>query len=171
MKKILDIGSGQNPHPDATHFLEKYPDENVERGANFVKPKGQLFIGDVEDMNMFGYNEFDYSYCRHVLEHVENPIKACTEIQRVAKAGYIERPTEMWERMFGRRYHKWVVRKDGNNLIFKENHYKTASNEIGWSFDSIFSSDPLFREWFERNIDLMYVRFEWNNSFNIEIDG
>lgn len=167
--KVLDIGSGQNPHKDATHFLEKYPDKNVERGADFVKPKGELIIGDVEDMNMIEDKTFDYSYCTHVLEHVPNPKKACEEIMRVAKAGYIETPTEMWERMFGRSYHKWVLKKEGNKLIFKKNKYIPAAKEIGWSFDEIFAKDELFRRWFDRNLDLMVVRFSWKDNFEVEV--
>lgn len=167
--KILDIGSGQNPHKDATHFLEKYPDKNVERGADFVKPKGNLHIGDVEDMYFFKDNEYDYSYCKHVLEHVLDPVKACSEIMRVSKAGYIETPTEMWERMFGRTYHKWVVKKEGNTLIFKANKYQSAVEAIGWSFDTIYAQDIHFRSWFDTNIDKMYVRFEWKNDFNVKV--
>ncbi|MFM8912707.1 MAG: class I SAM-dependent methyltransferase [Flammeovirgaceae bacterium] len=35
----------------------------------------------------FGENEFDAVLCNHVLEHVDNDIKAMTEIQRVLKPG------------------------------------------------------------------------------------
>lgn len=167
--KVLDIGSGQNPHADATHFLEKYPDKNVERGADFVKPKGELIIGDIEDMHMIGNKEFDYSYCTHVLEHVENPEKACEEIMRVAKAGYIETPTEMWERMFGRKYHKWVLKKEGNTLIFKKNPYQPAQEVIGWTFDKMHAQDKHFRAWFDTHLDLMVVRFNWKDNFNVVV--
>ena len=42
----------------------------------------------------FEDKEFDFIYCSHVLEHAEHPEKACLEIMRVAKRGYIEAPTK-----------------------------------------------------------------------------
>lgn len=41
----------------------------------------------------FADKEFDFVYCSHVLEHTHNPEKACKELMRIAKRGYIETPT------------------------------------------------------------------------------
>lgn len=167
--KVLDIGSGQHPHPNATDYLEKYPDENVERGADFVKPSGRLHIGDVEDMHMFKDKEFDFSYCKHVLEHVIDPVKACNEIMRVSKAGYIETPATLWEAHFGRKYHKWTVEKYGNKLVFSTNVFKPTTLRATHSLDKLYASDPSFRQYFDSNIDRWYVRFEWADSFEVEV--
>ncbi len=45
----------------------------------------------------FADNEFDFVYCRHVLEDLYNPFFACDEMSRVAKAGYIETPSPLAE--------------------------------------------------------------------------
>lgn len=42
---------------------------------------------DIEDMNVFMNNSFDFVICSHIMEHVQSDIKAMAEIYRVLKAG------------------------------------------------------------------------------------
>jgi ubiquinone/menaquinone biosynthesis C-methylase UbiE len=41
--------------------------------------------------------EFDFVYCRHVIEDLWNPVHALKEISRIAKEGYIETPSALCE--------------------------------------------------------------------------
>jgi len=41
----------------------------------------------------FPDKSFDFVYCAHVLEHVDDPIRACREIMRVGKRGISRRLT------------------------------------------------------------------------------
>src|ERR1700733_6220826 len=45
----------------------------------------------------FGDKAFDFAYCRHVLEDLYNPFLLCTEMARVAMAGYIQTPSPLAE--------------------------------------------------------------------------
>ncbi len=45
----------------------------------------------------FADKSFDFVYCRHVLEDMFNPFLLCQEMERVAKAGYIETPSPIAE--------------------------------------------------------------------------
>lgn len=54
--------------------------------TDLMMPKVDYLL-DVEDMNIFEENKFDYLICSHVLEHVNNPDKALVEILRVLKPG------------------------------------------------------------------------------------
>jgi SAM-dependent methyltransferase len=94
--KVLDVGSGHIPFPLATHLADiSITDHGVGRaGAPFK------FVGDkpvyeccVESMP-FKDKEFDFVYCSHVLEHSPDPGKACRELMRIARRGYIETPTK-----------------------------------------------------------------------------
>lgn len=92
--KVLDIGSGHIPFPLATHLADitlenhKYGRD----GVPFKHVQGKpVFECSVED-TPFEDKEFDFVYCSHVLEHAQNPDKACNELMRIAKRGYIETP-------------------------------------------------------------------------------
>ena len=85
-KNILEIGPGYVPFSLATKsvgFNEKISD--------FV----ELDI----DTNLLPYenNEIDFVYSRHVLEDIQNPDFALSEIFRVSKSGYIETPSPLIE--------------------------------------------------------------------------
>ena len=68
-------------------------------------------------------DEFDYARCHHVIEHTEDPGKACAELVRIARAGIISFPPMQAEIMFGRSDHKWFVVVDRGRLLFiKKRH-------------------------------------------------
>jgi hypothetical protein len=84
--KNLEIGPGFVPFSLATHFIgcnemiETYVDIDIDR-ENFP----------------YKDNDFDFIYCRHVLEDIQNPDFALREIFRVSKSGYIETPSPLIE--------------------------------------------------------------------------
>jgi hypothetical protein len=85
-KNILEIGPGYVPFTLATKsigFNEKISD----------------FIELDIDTNLLPYenNEIDFVYSRHVLEDIQNPDFALSEIFRVSKSGYIETPSPLIE--------------------------------------------------------------------------
>jgi hypothetical protein len=45
----------------------------------------------------FADKSFDFVYCRHTVEDMHNPFLLCSEMQRVAKAGYVETPSPISE--------------------------------------------------------------------------
>lgn len=75
----------------------------------------------------FGDNQFDYAVCSHVLEDVRDPIWVCSEISRIAKAGYIEVPSRIVEqsigvehpRLAGYYHHRWLVSSCDGVLEFR----------------------------------------------------
>jgi len=84
--KNLEIGPGFVPFSLATDFVGC--NENIK---NYV---------DIDiDRDNFPYtdNEYDFIYCRHVLEDIQNPDFALREIFRISKGGYIETPSPLIE--------------------------------------------------------------------------
>jgi hypothetical protein len=64
----------------------------------------------------FEDGHFDFAVCSHTLEDVRDPVWACSEIARVARAGYIEVPSRIEEQAFGVHgpwvgwsHHRWLV--------------------------------------------------------------
>lgn len=71
------------------HIAPSWPLNNLFLVKHFnvittdIMMPGVDFLQDVENMNSFENNMFDYVLCSHVLEHVVNPKKALSEIKRV----------------------------------------------------------------------------------------
>ena len=69
---------------------------------------------------------FDFAICSQTLEDVRDPIKVCSELSRVARAGYVETPAAAVELTrgiedplwCGWRHHRWLVETDGPGLVF-----------------------------------------------------
>lgn len=122
--KVLDIGSGHDPFPFATHLADFAPEDDAygRAGAPLKRIAGKPFYAcSVEDMP-FEDKEFDFVYCSHVLEHTEDPGQACRELMRVAKRGYIETPTQAKDLFLNTAFisnHHWDVQSREGCLTFR----------------------------------------------------
>lgn len=117
-----------------------------------------------------------------MLEHVEEPERACREILRVGKAGYIETPSPFLEQGLALRdetspehwFHRWFVfASEPNRLIFEP---KTPA-QVSW-----FCSCPdgQFLKEFYASVDFRAAQhcfrrtakttiFYWQGSFEVEV--
>lgn len=91
---IIDVGCGFAHFPLATHLL----DFNT-TSSNSDKTIFKLDL----DFEKFLYQDafFNFVYCRHVLEDIQNPQNAFNEFVRISKSGYIETPSPLVELMRG----------------------------------------------------------------------
>jgi hypothetical protein len=83
--RVLEIGPGAKPFSRATYFVDWRSGPNIVSCDLSREPLP------------FGDKEFDFVYCRHVLEDLYAPFRTCEEMSRVAKAGYIETPSPLAE--------------------------------------------------------------------------
>jgi len=125
-RRVLDVGSGHRPHDDATHLVDLLPEDNSERGGA-VKLLGRSLVVATVEALPFKNGTFDYVYACHVLEHVEEPARACQELMRVARAGYVETPSPFFEQGYnyprpdrGWSFHKWFVWADRRSTLVFE---------------------------------------------------
>ena len=90
--RVLEIGPGIAPFRRATHLFDRefYWD---------VLPEGilreNIYTGDAEGSLPFPDKYFDFVYCRHVVEDLNNPFTLLKEMSRIGKAGYVETPSVM----------------------------------------------------------------------------
>lgn len=80
--KLLDIAPTQN----LTNYLLKYLKKENYRTTDLMMA-GVDDVLDVQDMNLYQDNTWDFVICSHVLEHVKDDVKALKEINRVLKPG------------------------------------------------------------------------------------
>ena len=169
---IIDIGSGPHPEPSADIIIDKYLDgDKTSRGNPLLKilPHQKFIQADICKLP-FEDKEVDYVYTKHILEHIDNIEGACNEIMRVGKAGYIETPTSLWEILFGRSYHLWLVDLEGSTIVFRKKTFESYK-ENTFNGDWLYSNVPEFKKMFCQNVDLFSVRLHWKDSFNYEVRG
>ena len=114
-EKILEIGPGEKPFSLANHYVD-----NVERENSFI-----LDI-DTDKFDLPDQH-FDFTYCRHVFEDIQNPDFAFKELKRVSKQGYIETPSPLVECIRGVDYtsngrgyihHRYIIWNEDNKIHF-----------------------------------------------------
>jgi hypothetical protein len=167
---VLDIGSGNDPFPYATCLVDRYLDATPHRYGE-IDPKGKpLVSADIHNLP-FADKSFDFVYCAHILEHTDDPVKACAELMRVGKRGYLETPTMSEDILFAwaKERHKWHVVSINQTVCFFE--YSPRQLEgIGsavWE-DLIMNRryHPLQEAYFH-NRDIFDVVFPWEDRFAV----
>jgi SAM-dependent methyltransferase len=144
---VLDIGGWCDPFPRADYVIDIFPYET--RGLAYhgvgrlpttcLYPKplpGERFTKDTwiihdicsEQPFPFPDKMFDFVVCSQVLEDVRDPLRACSEIIRVGRAGYIETPSRLAESMMdydglvGAAHHRWLIEID-DRITFRMKHH------------------------------------------------
>ena len=115
---VLDVGSGDNPHPAADVLLERYVD-GFHRFGGLVADR-PIILADACKMP-FPDKSFDFVIAFHVLEHVNEPEAFLRELMRVGKAGYIETPNAIFERLNPYDVHLLEVMNINDTLIINAN--------------------------------------------------
>lgn len=131
--RVLEIGPGALPYARADVFLdliyENDEDKRRQSGGeikdDFKKPVVYYDGGKFP----FRDNEFDYVICSHVIEHVEHVDYFLSEMFRVAKRGYIEYPTILFEYLYNFDVHINFVKRRGDELLYLKKD-KTAINSF-----------------------------------------
>ena len=158
---VVDIGSGDKPFWRADVFVDKLSLGNVQRASNTrtIHDLGYFVDSDVSHMP-FKTGAFDFSFCSHLLEHVEDPGAVIREITRISRSGYMEIPNGIIETIIPFDSHLWFVFQDNKKLVFvrksKKLHEVLLSN--GKKYEATHS-----------NISEPFIRLYWKKSIEYEI--
>jgi hypothetical protein len=87
----------------------------------------------------------DFAICSHTLEDLRDPLWVCSELLRVARAGYIEVPSRLaeqsrgWEhpRIAGLSHHRWLIDIERNRIVFVMK-YHLVHSDWRYSFPASF---------------------------------
>lgn len=112
---VLDAGGGAAPNPYANIVVD-YDPSGRESQMGSVRANGKALVWADLQRLPFRDRVFDYALCFHVVEHVADPSAALGELQRVAKAGYIETPNELFDIIVPYLDHRNRVSYDGETL-------------------------------------------------------
>jgi len=162
---VLEIGSGHNPKPRSDVLCDKLPEDDTERGGKILIDRP--FVAADGQYLPFSDKSFDYVICCSVLEHAEDVSLFISEIMRVGKAGYIEVPSEIGEKLYGWDYHKWIFKlSDSGKLIIKK---KTKNSQFGQLFHYLYKNDKDYAKFHTKHHEIFLVQFEWLEKINYEI--
>ncbi|PIT73904.1 methyltransferase domain-containing protein [Limnohabitans sp. G3-2] len=162
---VLDVGSGGNPHPRADVLIDRLIGAE-HRGGDPMRIDRPAIIGDATSLP-FKDKSFDYVIASHVLEHMPDPGKFISELQRVAKAGYIETPNFICERLLPSHAHCLEVALCNNKLLI--NKKKSYLLDPYISNLNYLGSNKRWGELYFDDPDLFHVRYFWEGKIDYEI--
>jgi methyltransferase family protein len=137
--KVVDVGGGAAPFPRADYVIDAMPFEKLGAGSdgNIHQKLGiapryseeRWIRTDLCDRRPWPIADksFDFAICSHLLEDIRDPIWVCSELKRIAKAGYIESPSRVVEqskgvenpRHAGYYHHRWLITRSNKGLEFR----------------------------------------------------
>ena len=180
---VADVGPGRYPFYRADVFI----DHNSTL-LGMIDRECIRICGELQD-GLAGITDkyFDYVWCSHLLEHVDDPIACVNTLSRIGKRGTIVVPSEIKESLFDfeEREHKWLILPHpqiaipifiGYNTPFMQ---KIKDVRVQQSTCRLFrtgsghdcSESDLLREWFsanEKNLDVIY---HWEDKAEIMVIG
>ena len=183
---VLDVGSGHNPNGRADVLLDWDLEPSIHRtGQRTLVPQGRgMVVGDAARMP-FTDKSFDFAIASHVAEHMENIEDLLSELQRVARRGYLETPGPLTEYLSNVPYHRWLVHRRGETLVFRGKRDFTVpipglfalfnlNDEIAGR-RTYRSDNPwllllhrgMTRAW--KRVPLAYVKHHWRDRIRYEV--
>ena len=157
--RVLEVGSGHNPHPRAHVLCDRYLDD-VERGGT-LKLDRPFVQADGATMP-FKDGAFGYAIAIHVAEHTDDLAAFLEELSRVAGAGYIESPSPVGEALFGWSYHRWQIVNQAGTLQARRVP-DGGSRVFGRLFHELLRRDPQMTALYYRYPDVFLARLHWRD--------
>jgi SAM-dependent methyltransferase len=161
---VLDVGSGSSPHPAADVLLEKYLDPKHRYNPMVIDRP--TVLADACKMP-FRDKAFDFVIAFHVLEHVADPTSFLNELQRIGKAGYIETPNAIFERLVPYDVHLLEVMNVEDVLIINK---KTSARPDPYLNQlNLTKHSPRWNRLFYGNPKLFHVRYFWQSQIKFKV--
>lgn len=129
---VLDVGGWAKPFARADWVLDLMPYETRGLyGPSSDEPErftpNTWVTRDICDHEPWPFEDgaVDFAICSHTLEDIRDPVWVCAELNRVAKAGYIEVPARVEEQSrdvhgpwVGWSHHHWLVDVTASGVEF-----------------------------------------------------
>ena len=164
---VLDVGGAARPLPRTDWILDLAPYEA--RGQlGWEGDRAQERFGpdtwiqrDICEREPWPFADlqFDFAICSHTLEDVRDPVWVAAELQRVARAGYIEVPALREELTYGIQgpwvgwgHHHWlvVVGTGGLEFIFKHHVVNRRGSHLpAGATEGLSAADRVQQLWWE----------------------
>lgn len=164
---VLDVGAGGNPIPRADVLLDRLTGAEHRCGESMMIDRPAVF-GDASRMP-FKDKAFDFVIASHILEHMAAPERFLEELQRVGKAGYIETPNALFERLQPFDIHCLeVLERDGVLHIHKKR--RPVEDPYLGTKQMLAEGTSWGRHMFECPQEF-HVRYFWNENIRYQVEN
>ena len=167
---VLEVGSGGNPCPRSDVLVDYSLAEH--EGSRELVADRPTFLCAVESLP-FKDKQFDFVISFHSLEHSKNPEAYLNELERVAKAGYIETPSSTHEMFFPYKFHRSLVSVENGRLKIKRKSRwdEPFSEHEREELNSELTSTKEFLRFYRRHPRLFTTQYYWKDAINYELEG
>jgi uncharacterized protein YbaR (Trm112 family) len=161
---VIDLGGGHDPFPRSDAVVDKYVDDDFERGSPIPRDR-PLVVADGEALP-FRDGSIAYLIASHVLEHATDPAAFAAELSRVAGAGFVQVPSALAERSFGWPFHPWLIERDGDTLRF------APKRDDGWEgMHDLYAESPLLRMAVFARRSSFHHTVHWTGRLQVVVHG
>lgn len=163
---VLEVGSGGNPYFRSNVLLDAHEFTQQRHWVPLVADRPTV-LGAVERLP-FRDKIFDFVIASHVFEHSTYPEIFLQELQRVAKAGYIEVPDALMERLNPYRDHRLEITVRGGELVVRKKGDWRADPEL------VELYEPRAKKWISgetipRHPFDFHVRYYWTERIDFTV--
>lgn len=164
---VLEVGSGSNPWHRSDVLLDRYyVDETGQRGGGEIFRDRRPMVVAAGERLPFKDKAFDFVYTCHVIEHAEDIASMLREMTRVAKAGFIECPNPLLERVLDQEQHNWYITNiNGKLLIAPKNTGNNVTTREDRFYFHMMSDHFLVRYNWEKFV----TRLHWKEAIQFEL--
>ncbi|MBW4551316.1 MAG: class I SAM-dependent methyltransferase [Aphanocapsa sp. GSE-SYN-MK-11-07L] len=177
---VVEVGPGPIAFQRGTEFIDWQPWPNL-------ADKKTHYLDLNKDSLPYAEKSVDFVYYRHTLEDIYNPFWLCQEMQRIAKAGYIETQSPVAEfcrgidgnnddfpPWRGCMHHRYFVWNDQGILTFLPKYpiveYLNFGEEENEIVDLLNSSSMYWNTHFFWNESIELKRLEHDQNFEVNVN-
>lgn len=163
---VLEVGSGGSPYFRANVLIDAYEQTRERHWVPFINDRPSV-LGLGEALP-FKDKAFDFVIASHVLEHSTDPQKFIEELQRVAKAGYIETPDAFMERINPYWDHRAEVTVRNGRLLVRKKPKWDLDAELVELYEHAAKDEIAGRSMVNAPFKF-HMRFYWQDAIQYEI--
>lgn len=164
---VLDVGAGGNPYPRSDVVMDRLSGSEHRCGESMLIDRPAVF-GDASKMP-FKDKAFDFVIASHILEHMAEPEIFLKELQRVGKAGYIETPNAIFERLHPYNIHCLEIIENNGVLHIHKKRGPVEDSFLGTK--NLLSDDSTWGKYMHDSPHMFHVRYFWNDEIKYEISN
>ncbi len=167
--RVLDVGGGHNPFVSANYIVDTDMTHGIHRDGQVIyeAKRGRYIKADIHSLP-FPDKSMDFVFCSHVLEHVSDPERACKEIIRVGKRGFIETPRKWVEFFAGYPSHRWLIDLVDGVIIFERRCF-IDSPFLNFALPPVWNSTELQERALKKYRNISHVQLSWEGAFKYRV--